>query len=172
MPFYCKRYEYEWIRLTIFILRAWLWSSLEDKALVPVAQRRLNTGFCHHRTSSRRSQSYTSKAFLFLPVLILDLVDQRADLLDPNPDITTILQHDSGLAEEANTGGCAGEEDGAGFQRCALGEVGNLFFDVEDHVSVFGKGEDKVSLHSMRRKAERDGMSTYLVFPSCTVSPL
>jgi len=69
-----------------------------------------------------------------LPLLISNLIYQRADLLNLNPDVTTILKNHTWLAEEANPGGCARQEDGASLQRSTLTEVADLLRDGEDHV--------------------------------------
>src|ERR1700742_4319377 len=57
------------------------------------------------------------------PLLVPDLVDQRADLLDFDSDVSLILEDDAGLAEEANARGRSGQEDRAGLESRALREV-------------------------------------------------
>lgn len=54
-------------------------------------------------------------AYMGLKCFILDFIDQGADLVDLDPDVTAVLEDDTGFAEEADSRGRAGEEDGACF---------------------------------------------------------
>lgn len=61
-------------------------------------------------------------------------VDQRANLLNLNPNITTILEHHTRVAEIANASRGAREKNGARLQCRALREVADLLRNGEDHV--------------------------------------
>ena len=65
----------------------------------------------HHKDSLLYKQRY-----LFIP----HLVDQRANVLNFDIDLITILQHNSGLPGEANSSRSARQEDCASFQGRAL----------------------------------------------------
>ena len=71
-----------------------------------------------------------------LPLLVSDLVDQRADFLNLNSNVAFILQHDLGVAEEADSSGCACQEDRACLESRSLREVADLLGDGENHVSL------------------------------------
>lgn len=55
-----------------------------------------------------------------LPLFIMNLIYQCPNLADVYPNIAAVLQNHSRLPEKAYASGCSCQEDGAGFESCAL----------------------------------------------------
>lgn len=72
----------------------------------------------------------------YLPSLVSNFVDQRPNAFDIYPDITSVLQDNSRLSEEANSSRRTGQEYRTSFERCALREISYLLSDVEDHIAA------------------------------------
>lgn len=68
----------------------------------------------------------------------MHFVDQGANLLNLNPDVVAMVQHDLGISKQPHTGSSARHDDGASLQGGSLGQESNRLGNVVDHVPVLG----------------------------------
>lgn len=67
-------------------------------------------------------------------LLISNFVHQCSNLANLHPHVIPVSKDYARLPEVSNASRSAGQEDGAGFEGCTLGEVRNLFLDRKNHV--------------------------------------